>query len=134
VPVYNTLDLLVFLTSDPFWAVALIFIIAFILVIAVIVVRDKESWIHKFSVSDFQGRQDLPVSRTLQHTRLRRAILEKARMSKGLSPEEFKEVRPEQVARIIGDPQLIELAQNPNRAYTREELQMLAERIRRWGK
>jgi hypothetical protein len=132
VPVYKTLDILVFLTSDPFWIVALMVIIGFILVMVIVITRDKESWIHKFNVSEFKGRVDLPIARNLQLTRIRRAMLEKARMSKGLSPEEFKEVRPDQLARIIGDPQLIELVQNLNRTYTREELQMLTERIRRW--
>ncbi|WP_455392374.1 hypothetical protein, partial [[Eubacterium] cellulosolvens] len=64
---------------------------------------------------------------------LRWAVLNKARMIKGLSPEEFKELSPAAINDIIKDPQLIEIVSNPSRSYTDEEFKLLIDKVTKFG-
>jgi hypothetical protein len=129
VPVYATLNTVVFLTSDPIYASSLILVTIFILILAVIITRDKEIWIHRFDTSKFKGRKSLPESRRDKARILRKAVLEKVRLGRSLSPDEFGQLSPKVVDSFIRDQALIELVRNQAREYTDQELNMISEKI-----
>jgi hypothetical protein len=129
VPVYATLNTVVFLTSDPIYASSLILVTIFILILAVIITRDKEIWIHRFDTSKFKGRKSLPESRRDKARILRKAVLEKVRLGRSLSPDEFGQLSPKVVDSFIRDQALIELVRNEAREYTDQELNMISEKI-----
>ena len=79
-------------------------------------------------------RKSLPTNKANQIERLRWAILNKARMERGLSPEEFKELSEPAVNDIIKDQQLIGLVRNPNRTFSDEELKVVIEKVMKFGK
>jgi hypothetical protein len=95
--------------------------------------RDKESWIHRFDISAFTRRANPPDKLKDQLERTRRAALLKVRMMYSYSDEEMAAVPPEQLKAMIKDPDIIELATNPNRTWTQQELRVLLQRIKDWG-
>ena len=111
-------------------------IIIFVILLAFVIgmVRNKENWVHRHNINMLNPRKTLPGHRSEQVERTRWAILNKARMYKGLSPEEFKELSPTAVNDIIKDPQLIDLVRNESRSYSEEELKMMMEKINKFGK
>jgi len=133
VPVYQSLNIVAHLTSDPWFTGGFSAVSSVILFIGIFMVRDKETWIHKFNISHFSGRTTMPTTRILQSTRVRKALIEKTRMSRGLSPEEFQQIPQEKVNAMVRDPQLLELLTNQNRTFTEEELRKLMEKIKRIG-
>lgn len=106
------------------------------LMLAIIVVRakDRESWIHKFDLSTFHPRPQLPETAAVQVGRLRDVARLKIQMTHSMSVEEFAAIPPEQMKAMIRDPMLIDLIMNPGRAWAPEELRPAAEHIRAWGK
>jgi len=64
---------------------------------------------------------------------MRRAALLKVRMMYSYSDEEMAAVPPEQLKAMIKDPDIVELATNPNRTWTQQELRVLLQRIKDWG-
>jgi hypothetical protein len=129
VPVYATLNTVVFLTSDPVYATSLILVTIFILILAVIITRDKENWIHKFDTSKFKGRRTVPESRRDKARILRKAVLEKIRLARSLAPDEFTQLSPKVVDSFIRDPQLIELVRSEGKEYSDQELSVLSQKI-----
>ncbi len=65
--------------------------------------------------------------------RLRRALLEKTRISMCLYPDEFERLSPEELRELIGDERLAALAEDPRRVRT-DELEELTEAVRQWGR
>jgi hypothetical protein len=134
IPVYASLQTITFLTSDPWYSSAMIIIFILLLSFVITVVRNKENWIHKHDINLLHGRKSLPEDRTNQLERVRWAILNKARMSRGLSPEEFKELGTTAVNDIIKDPQLIDIVRNQGRTYTEQELKIILDKATKFGK
>lgn len=134
IPIYASIQTITFLTSDPWYSTAMIIIFVLLLSFVVAVVRKKENWIHRHNINILNPRRTMPTTRTDQMERIRWAILNKARMVKGLSPEEFKELSPTAVNDIIHDPQLIELVRNPNQTFTEEEFKILMDKVTSFGK
>jgi len=106
------------------------------LMLAIIVVRakDRENWIHKFDLSTFHPRPQLPETVAVQSERLREVARLKIQMTHSMSEEEFAAIPPEQMKVMIRDPMLIDLIMNPGRPWAAEELRPAAEHIRAWGK
>ncbi|UCH88753.1 MAG: hypothetical protein JSV49_10985 [Thermoplasmata archaeon] len=129
VPVYATINTVVFLTSDPVYATSLILVTIFVLILAVIITRDKENWVHKFDTSKFKGRKTVPETRRDKARILRKATLEKIRLGRSLSPDEFAQLSPKVVDSFIRDPQLIELVRNEGKDYSENELVALSQKI-----
>jgi hypothetical protein len=129
VPVYSTINTVVFLTSDSIYATSLVLITIFILILAVIITRNKENWVHKFDTSKFKGRQTLPESKRDKVIILQKSILEKVRLGRSLAPDEFSQLSPKVVDSFIRDQQLIELVRNESREYTDAELKALSDKI-----
>ncbi len=134
VPIYASVQTITFLTSDPWYSSAMIIIFVLLLSFVVAVVRKKESWVHRHNINLLNSRQSLPTVRATQLERVKWAVLNKTRMVKGLSPEEFKELSPAAINDIIKDPQLIELVRNPSRSYSYDELKLIMEKISKFGK
>jgi hypothetical protein len=129
IPVYSTINTVVFLTSDSVYATSLVLITIFILILAVIITRNKENWIHKFDTSKFKGRPSIPETRRDKTIILRKSILEKVRLTRSLAPDEFAQLSAKVVDSFIRDPKLIELVRNESKEYTDEELKALADKI-----
>jgi hypothetical protein len=123
-----------FLTSDPWYSSAMIIIFILLLSFVVAVVRKKEKWIHRHNITSLHTRSSLPTIRSEQSERLKWAVLNKTRMTKGLSPEEFKELNDAAVNDIIKDQQLIGLVRNPSRTYSDDEFRIIMEKVAKFGK
>lgn len=106
------------------------------LLLAMIVVRakDRENWIHRFDLSTYHPRPQLPDTGAVQVGRLREVARLKIQMTHSMSEEEFKALPPEQLKVMIRDPMLVDLIMNPDRAWGPEEIRPAAEHIRAWGK
>ncbi|MBN1389860.1 MAG: hypothetical protein JXA22_04365 [Candidatus Thermoplasmatota archaeon] len=130
-PVYKTMEVTGFLTSSPYYAYPIIFSIGFLLILTALMVRDKESWAHNFDISLLVPRKAVPLDNRLQTTKLRLALKEKVRFTRGLSPEEFATLSESIILNSIRDPELIELLQNIERTYTSQELQRMMEKIKK---
>ena len=134
IPVYESMYIITFLTSDPWYSSAMVIIFVLLLSFAIAVVRNKENWIHRHDINVLNPRKSLPTVKTDQMERIRWAVLNKARMSRGLSPEEFQALSAAEVNNIIKDPQLIEVATNPARTFTDEEIKVIMEKISKFDK
>ncbi len=134
IPIYASMQTITFLTSDPWYSSAMIIIFILLLSFVVAVVRKKEKWIHRHNITALHSRGSLPTTRSEQTERLKWAVLNKSRMMKGLSPEEFKELNEAAVNDIIKDQQLIELVRNPSRTYSDDEFRMIMEKVAKFGK
>ncbi|MBM4249277.1 MAG: hypothetical protein FJ149_07565 [Euryarchaeota archaeon] len=132
--VYDSLTTLTILTSNPLEASLLSVGILLILGVVVLRARDKESWIHRFDISSVHRRAFLPDTRAVQVDHLRRALLQKLRMLNSLSVEELNALSPAQKTNMIKDVALNELLMSTDRVYTPEEVRVLTQKLRAWGK
>jgi hypothetical protein len=133
VPVYDTLSTIVFLTSDVYYSLTITISLVILFAFAWIFTKEKENWIHKYDLSTFRGRKTIPNTQKLQSTRVRRALLEKLRMQRGLSPEEFQALPPGSLASMISDPELRELLEYQDRLYPPERVRVFIDKISRIG-
>jgi len=131
VPVYKTFEVTGFLTSSPYYAYPIIISLGFLLIFSTLMVRDKESWVHNFDISELVPRKGVPVDNKLQTTKLRLAMREKVRLLRGLSPEEFSSLNERTIISSVKDPDLIELLQSQDRIYSPQEVQRLMEKIKK---
>ncbi|MCU0800045.1 MAG: hypothetical protein MUC62_10320 [Candidatus Thermoplasmatota archaeon] len=131
VPIYKTFEVTGFLTSSPYYAYPIIISLGFLLIFSTLMVRDKESWVHNFDISELVPRKGVPVDNKLQTTKLRLAMREKVRLIRGLSPEEFSSLNERTIISSVKDPDLIELLQNQDRIYSPQEVQRLMEKIKK---
>jgi hypothetical protein len=134
IPIYASIHTVTFLTSDPMYSSSIIIIFILLLSFVIVATKTKEKWVHRHNISVFSQRKSLPLVKSSQAERVRWAILNKARMSKGLSPEEFKDLSPAAIDDIIKDQQLIDLVRNPNRTFTEEEFKVIIEKTTKFGK
>jgi hypothetical protein len=134
IPIYASIHTVTFLTSDPMYSSSIIIIFILLLSFVIVATKTKEKWVHRHNISVFSQRKSLPLVKSSQAERVRWAILNKARMSKGLSPEEFKDLSPAAIDDIIKDQQLIDLVRNPNRTITEEEFKVIIEKTTKFGK
>jgi hypothetical protein len=95
--------------------------------------RDKESWIHRFDVSEFSRRRNPPERLKDQTDRARGALKLKVRMMYSYSQEEMDALNDDQIRAMIKDNDLAELALNDQRTWSQQELRMLIQRIKEWG-
>lgn len=130
-PVYRVMSVTGFLTSSPYYAYPLVISIGFLLMFAVVLIKDKENWAHQFDISKLVPRKTIPVDNRLQTTKLRLALTEKVRLLRGLSPEEFASLNERTIMSTIKDPDLIELLQNKDRVYSGQEITRLMAKIKK---
>jgi hypothetical protein len=134
IPVYSTLYALAYITSDPFYGTALVMVFTFILIFLVLIIRDKESWVHNHNITIFKGRKAVPTNTSAQVARLRHAITERVRMNRGLSAEEFQQLGPKAAESMINDPYLLDVLKNEGRAYSETEMKNIMDRVRKLAK
>ncbi len=125
IPVYSSIYVITFLTSDPWYSSAMIIIFILLLSFTIALVRNKESWAHRHNINILNPRRVLPSNRDTQMERIRWAILNKARLSRGLSPEEFQGLNANEVNNMIKDPLLVDVVRNPTRTFTDDELKVV---------
>ena len=132
--VYSSFETGAVATSRADFAAVLIGGAGLMLAIIVVRAKDRENWIHKFDLSTFHPRPQLPETVAVQSGRLREVARLKIQMTHSMSEEEFAAIPPEQMKVMIRDPMLIDLIMNPGRPWAAEELRPAAEHIRAWGK
>ncbi len=130
-PVYRTMQVTGFLTSSPYYAYPIVISIGFLLIFAALLIKDKENWAHQFDISLLVPRRSIPNDNRLQTTKLRLALREKIRLTRGLSPEEFSSLNERTIMSSVRDPDLIELLQNEERIYSSQEISRLMEKIKK---
>ncbi|MGA1847960.1 MAG: hypothetical protein ACMUHB_01345 [Thermoplasmatota archaeon] len=130
-PYYKTMEITGLLTSSPYYAYPIVLAIGFLMIFSALLVKDKESWAHRFDISVLSPRRAVPTDNRLQTTKLRLSLREKVRLSRGLSPEEFSSLSDSTIIGSIRDPELIDLLQNTERTYTAQELQRMMEKIKK---
>ncbi len=132
-PIASSMWFVALLTSNWIWFAFLIAGVGVGIFIFYSFIRGKESWIHHFNINRPKHRASMPQTPSLQTVRMRRAMLEKARLSRGLSPEEFNTLKQDEVSSIIDDPVLSEFVSNENKMYDTSGLQNLYNRIKSWS-
>lgn len=133
-PMYGSLRVTSVLTSQLCYVLVSSIFLFLGLGLVILLSRGQEGWVHEFNVRTFKKRPVVPLGIALKKSRLKRAVLEKVRMDRGLSPEEFREVDPRDVDRLIGNPQLIQLVRDDKITYTPEDIGRLLEIINKWKK
>lgn len=133
VPTYSTLKIASIVTSETCFIVVSAFVLSGIIFFSLLTAKGRENWSHNFNVKTFRKRRGVPVGTSLKKRRLKEIVLDIARMNKGLSAEEFKEISGRDVDGLIGDPGLIQLVRE-NKNYTEEEITQFIEKINKWKK
>jgi len=129
--VYGTLGRTAFITSDPYLAGSLIGFLTMLFVAITYALREKESWVHRFNITELHQRRNLPRDARVQTMRLRLALQEKIRLVKGLSTEEFASLNKSVILSAIRDPELQELLREENKVYSPEDMERLMEKIKK---
>ena len=129
--VYGTLGKTAFVTSDPYLAASVIGFLTMLFVAITYALREKESWIHRFNITELHPRRNLPRDARVQTMRLRLALQEKIRLVKGLSTEEFASLNKSVILSAIRDPELQELLRDENKVYSPEDMERLMEKIKK---
>lgn len=134
VPVYKGLSRLTWITSSPWLSISITVSAAIILAFAVMVIREKENWVHRFNITQLSSRKNLPVTPQAQASALRRSLLEKIRLTRGLSPEEFEGLDNTKILVSVKDPELRQLITNESMTYPSQKVSELTDKIKRFGK
>jgi len=121
-------------SSKPELAAALVAGAGLILGMIVLRAKDRDNWIHRFDLSTFHPRRELPEMLPVQVTRLRNVARLKIQMTYSMGDEEFAAVPIDQLRTMIRDPLLVDLILNAERPWAPEELRAVSEHIRTWGK
>jgi hypothetical protein len=132
--VYASFETSAVATSRVELATALIGGCALVLAIIVMRAKERENWIHKFDLSTYHPRSELPDTVPVQVERLRQVARLKIQMTHSMSDEEFAAVSTEQLKTMIKDPMLIDLIINKERTWANAEIRSVGDHIRNWGK
>jgi hypothetical protein len=131
--VYKNVETVAVMTSWLMPTILTIVAMAIIFSMVVYSARDKDSWIHRFDVSAFSRRRNPPDRLKEQTERARGALLRKVRMMYSYSQEEMEALSEDQLRAMIKDNDLAELALNPTRNWSQQELRVLIQRTKEWG-
>ena len=133
-PVYNSLEAITILTSNPREMGLLLAGMSIILIMVIFRAKDKEDWVHKYDISSIRRRADLPDSRREIRDRMKATVMRKLRMIHSLTNEEVQAMTQTQLASMVKDHDINELLLNDQREFSNEELQMLTDKLRKWEK
>ncbi|HJO42706.1 MAG TPA: hypothetical protein QF508_04800 [Candidatus Thalassarchaeaceae archaeon] len=132
-PFIESMGTVVLLTSNTFLKWLVVLNVGLLLLVAMMVVPEKENWRHVFDLTRFKDRpQKLDPSN--YRIRVQQALFTKVRVHYDLTRDQMAIKPPAEVQTMIGDPRLVELAYSQSRKYTPQELRQLMVAIRRWGK
>ncbi|MBI88050.1 MAG: hypothetical protein CMB67_03360, partial [Euryarchaeota archaeon] len=132
-PFVETMGTIVLLTSNEFLKWLVVLNVGLLLLVAMMVIPEKENWRHVFDLTKFNQRPE-KLDPSTYRDRVRRSLLTKVRVHHDLTRDEMAQRPPPEVQAMIGDPRLVELAYSQSRTYTPQELRKLMQAIRRWGK
>lgn len=132
-PFVETMGTIVLLTSNTFLKWLVVLNVGLLLLVAMMVVPQKENWRHVFDLTRFSERPEKLDPKTYR-TRVQQALFTKIRVHHDLSRDQMATKPPSEVQSMIGDPRLVELAYSQSRTYTPKELRQMMQAIRRWGK
>ena len=132
-PFVETMGTVVLLTSNEFLKWLVVINVGLLLLVAMMVVPEKENWRHVFDLTKFNQRPE-KLDPASYRNRVRRALLTKVRIHHDLTRDQMAQTPPPEVQAMINDPRLVELAYSQSRTYTPQELRKLMQAIRRWGK
>lgn len=100
----------------------------------IMALRPPAEWRHEDTLGELSFHHlAKPAFRPEDRERLRAALLEKARLSMGLFPDEFERLGPEELREAVRDERLIALVEEPKRAGL-DELDDLTALVREWGR
>ena len=134
VPIYKSLSRMTWLTSSTWLSVSITASAAIILAFAVMIIKEKENWVHRFNITQLASREKLPVNNQMQTIAIRKSMFEKIRLTRGLSVEEFAELERTKIIASVKDPELRELISNDQAIYDSKRISSMSEKIRRFGK
>ncbi len=129
-PLAGTLWSLSVITTNPWYSGGMILAISLLGILAYVVTRGKESWIHIFDVDIPSVRETIPHSTELKRIRLKHLLLEKVRIRRGMSPDEFSTLSQGEIYQMIPNPRLAELLKRDDKTYTDEELLQLTNLVK----
>jgi len=132
-PFVETMSTVVLLTSNQFLKWLVVLNVGLLLLVAMMVVPEKENWRHVFDLTKFNQRPN-KLDPTDYRQRVKQALMTKVRLHNDLTQLEMATKPPPEVQAMIGDPRLVELAYSQSRTYSPQELRRLMQAIRRWGK
>ncbi len=132
-PFVEGMGTIVLLTSNTFLKWLVVLNVGLLLLVAMMIVPQKENWRHVFDLTRFSERPEKLDSKTYR-TRVQQALFTKIRVHHDLTRDEMATKPPAEVQSMIGDPRLVELAYSQSRTYTPKELRQMMQAIRRWGK
>jgi hypothetical protein len=100
----------------------------------IMAVKPPAEWRHEDTLGELSFHHLARTSfRAEDRERLRAALLEKARISMSMYPDEFERLGPEELRDLIWDERLIRLAEEPGKVRL-DELEELAAVVRQWGR
>jgi hypothetical protein len=132
-PFIEAMGTVVLLTSNTFLKWLVVLNVGLLLLVAMMVVPEKENWRHVFDLTRFKERPNKLDSSTYR-TRVQQALFTKVRVHYDLTRDQMAIKPPAEIQTMIGDPRLTELAYSQSRKYTPQELRQLMVAIRRWGR
>ncbi len=132
-PFVETMGTVVLLTSNTFLKWLVVLNVGLLLLVAMMVVPEKENWRHIFDLTRFKERPH-KLDPSSYRERVQKALFTKVRVHHDLTRDQMAIKPPAEVQTMIGDPRLVELAYSQSRKYTPQELRQLMVAIRRWGK
>ena len=104
-----------------------------LLLVAMMVVPEKENWRHVFDLTRFNQRP-VKLDPSTYRLRVQQALFTKIRVHHDLTRDQMASKPPSDIQSMIGDPRLVELAYSKSKTYSPQELRKLMQAIRRWGK
>jgi len=102
--------------------------------IGIMAVRPPAEWRHEDTLGEISFHHlAQALYRPEDRERLRTALLEKARISLSLYPDEFERLGPDELRNVLWDERLFMLVEEPKRVRL-EELEELTAIVRHWGR
>ena len=132
-PFVEAMGTVVLLTSNTFLKWLVVLNVGLLLLVAMMVVPEKENWRHIFDLTRFKERPN-KLDPGSYRKRVQKALFTKVRVHYDLTRDQMAVKPPAEIQTMIGDPRLVELAYSQSRKYTPQELRQLMVAIRRWGK
>jgi len=132
-PFVESMGTVVLLTSNNFLKWLVVLNVGLLLLVAMMVVPQKENWRHVFDLTKFNQRPNKLDPGTYR-LRVKQALITKIRVHHDLTRDEMASKQPSEIQAMIGDPRLVELVYSESKAYSPQELRKMMQAIRRWGK
>ncbi len=132
-PFVESMGTVVLLTSNNFLKWLVVLNVGLLLLVAMMVVPQKENWRHVFDLTKFNHRPN-KLDPSTYRLRVKQALITKIRVHHDLTRDQMASKQPSEVQAMIGDPRLVELVYSESKTYSPQELRKMMQAIRRWGK